>query len=44
MLLAEFKADGQTYKCEHIEQDLEDGTITTYTQGQFHRTFAVVLI
>ena len=31
--LAEFKADGQTYKCEHIEQDLEDGTITTYTQG-----------
>ena len=33
--LAEFKADGQTYKCEHIEQDLEDGTITTYTQGNF---------
>ena len=33
--LAEFKADGQTYKCEHIEQDLEDGTITTYTQGSF---------
>lgn len=33
--LAEFKADGQTYKCEHIEQDLEDGTITTYTQGYF---------
>jgi threonyl-tRNA synthetase len=33
--LAEFKADGQIYKCEHIEQDLEDGTITTYTQGNF---------
>ena len=33
--LAEFKAAGQTYKCEHIEQDLEDGTITTYTQGAF---------
>ncbi len=33
--LAEFKADGQTYKCEHIEQDLEDGTISTYTQGNF---------
>ena len=33
--LAEFKADGQDYKCEHIEQDLEDGTITTYTQGNF---------
>ncbi len=33
--LKEFKADGQQYKCEHIEQDLEDGTITTYTQGNF---------
>ena len=33
--LKEFKADGQEYKCEHIEQDLEDGTITTYTQGNF---------
>ena len=33
--LAEFKADGQEYKCEHIEQDLEDGTISTYTQGNF---------
>ena len=33
--LKEFKADGQTYKCEHIELDLEDGTITTYTQGNF---------
>ena len=31
----EFNADGQTYKVEHIEQDLEDGTITTYTQGNF---------
>ena len=33
--LKEFKAAGQEYKCEHIEQDLEDGTITTYTQGAF---------
>ncbi len=33
--LAAFGAEGQTYKCEHIEQDLEDGTITTYTQGSF---------
>ena len=33
--LKEFKDDGQEYKCEHIEQDLEDGTITTYTQGNF---------
>ena len=33
--LKEFKATGQNYKCEHIEQDLEDGTITTYTQGNF---------
>ena len=31
--LKEFKAAGQEYKCEHIEQDLEDGTITTYPQG-----------
>ena len=30
-----FKAAGQEYKCEHIEEDLEDGTITTYTQGAF---------
>ena len=30
-----FAADGQTYKCEHIDQDLEDGTISTYTQGAF---------
>lgn len=33
--LEEFKADGQTYKCEHIDLDLEDGTITTYIQGNF---------
>ncbi len=33
--LKEFEADGQQYKCEHIAQDLEDGTITTYTQGRF---------
>lgn len=33
--LAEFNADGQEYKCEHIEEDLEDGTISTYTQGNF---------
>ena len=33
--LKEFKAAGQNYKCEHIEQDLEDGTISTYTQGNF---------
>lgn len=33
--LAEFKADGQEYKCEHIEEDLEDGAISTYTQGNF---------
>ena len=33
--LKEFAADGQTYKCEHIDQDLEDGSITTYTQGNF---------
>ena len=33
--LAAFRADGQHYKCEHIEEDLEDGTISTYTQGSF---------
>jgi threonyl-tRNA synthetase len=33
--LKEFKADGQNYKCEHIDQDLADGTISTYTQGSF---------
>ncbi len=31
----EFKADGQEYKVEHIVEDLEDGTISTYTQGHF---------
>uniref|UniRef100_A0AB33JFU8 Threonine--tRNA ligase n=5 Tax=unclassified Prevotella TaxID=2638335 RepID=A0AB33JFU8_9BACT len=33
--LKEFKADGQEYKCEHIDLDLKDGTISTYTQGKF---------
>lgn len=33
--LREFNVAGQTYKCEHIDQDLEDGTISTYTQGGF---------
>ena len=33
--LAFFGAAGQTYKCEHIDKDLEDGSITTYTQGRF---------
>lgn len=33
--LKEFKADGQEYKCEHIDLDLEDGTISTYSQGDF---------
>ncbi|ERK38816.1 threonine--tRNA ligase [Segatella baroniae] len=33
--LKEFKADGQEYKCEHIDLDLADGTISTYTQGNF---------
>ncbi len=32
--LAQFGAWGQTYKCELID-DLEDGTISTYTQGAF---------
>ncbi len=31
----EFSADGQTYKVEHIVDDLEDGNISTYTQGNF---------
>lgn len=30
-----FAANGQQYKCEHIDQDLNDGEITTYTQGAF---------
>jgi threonyl-tRNA synthetase len=33
--MKEFEADGQTYKVEHIDQDLADGTISTYTQGNF---------
>ena len=33
--LREFGEAGQTYKCEHISQGLEDGSITTYTQGNF---------
>lgn len=33
--LKAFAATGQEYKCEHIDQDLEDGTISTYTQGCF---------
>lgn len=33
--MAQFGAAGQVYKCEHIEEDLEDGSITTYTQGNF---------
>lgn len=33
--LKEFGLDGQKYKCEHIDLDLEDGTISTYTQGSF---------
>ena len=32
--LKEFGEKGQTYKCELIS-DLEDGHITTYTQGAF---------
>ncbi|MDD4609831.1 MAG: threonine--tRNA ligase [Bacteroidaceae bacterium] len=32
--LKEFSAKGETYKCELIN-DLEDGQITTYTQGDF---------
>jgi len=32
--LQDFQAKGQTYKCELIEE-LEDGHITTYTQGSF---------
>ena len=33
--IEEFKAMAQDYKVEHIDLDLEDGTITTYTQGSF---------
>ena len=31
----EFTADGQEYKVEHIVEDLEDGTISTYSQRNF---------
>ena len=31
----EFTGDGQEYKVEHIVEDLEDGTISTYSQGNF---------
>lgn len=31
----DFTADGQEYKVEHIVEDLEDGTISTYSQGNF---------
>lgn len=30
-----FKDGGQEYKYEHIDLDLEDGTISTYTMGNF---------
>ncbi len=33
--MKEFAADGQNYKVEHINLDLKDGTISTYTQGAF---------
>ena len=33
--IKEFSADGQEYKVEHIVEDLEDGTISTYSQGNF---------
>ncbi len=33
--MKEFEADGQTYKVEHIDLDLKDGSISTYTQGHF---------
>ena len=33
--IAQFQSAGQVYKVEHIEQGLEDGTISTYTQGNF---------
>ncbi|MBR4276011.1 MAG: threonine--tRNA ligase [Prevotella sp.] len=33
--ISQFKAQGQEYKVEHIAEDLEDGSITTYTQGSF---------
>ena len=33
--IKEFSADGQEYKVEHIVEDLDDGTISTYSQGNF---------
>lgn len=33
--MKEFEADGQKYKVEHIDLDLKDDTISTYTQGHF---------
>ena len=33
--IKEFSADGQEYKVEHIVEDLNDGTISTYSQGNF---------
>ncbi len=33
--MKEFAADGQQYKVEHIDLDLKDGSISTYTQGSF---------
>lgn len=33
--MKEFEAEGQKYKVEHIDLDLKDGAISTYTQGHF---------
>ena len=33
--IKDFSADGQEYKVEHIVEDLDDGTISTYSQGNF---------
>ena len=33
--IKEFSADGQEYKVEHIVEDLDDSTISTYSQGNF---------
>ncbi|WP_278583331.1 threonine--tRNA ligase [Prevotella nigrescens] len=33
--IKEFSADGQEYKVEHIVEDLDDGAISTYSQGNF---------
>ena len=40
----EFTADGQEYKVEHIVEDLEDGTISTYSQGNFTDLSVVALL